>query len=80
MTVRGQPLGAQRSVQTETQSPTRVRRVFQRRGFLRRQTAMENRALSQAAAAPIPPRVEAGQGRAWGGALGAGPEPRGPRS
>lgn len=70
MTVRGEPLGAQRPVKAQTQLPTGVGRVF-RRGFLRRQTAMETPALSEAVAAPIPQGLgrdgaKLGEGRGFG--------------
>lgn len=58
VTVWGQPLRVQRSVKTQTQSPTRVGRVLQP-GFLRSQTAAENTPLCDAEAGP--PKVRASE-------------------
>ena len=58
VTFGGQPLGVQRSVKTQAQSPTRVGRVLQP-SFLRRQSVFENQVLSDSEAAPIP--------QGWGG-------------
>lgn len=82
MAVRGQPLGAQRSVEAQAELAASVGRVFGR-GLLLRQTARETPALSKAVAAPTPTPTGWGGGRAtlgeelWeqgqrGGDLGAG--------
>lgn len=67
MTVWGQPLRVQRSMKTQTQPPTGVRRALQPR-FLRRQTASENSALRNEATGPRKAQAARGGARYWGGA------------
>lgn len=71
VTVWGQSLGVQRSMKTQTQSPTGVGRVLQR-GFLRGHTALENPALSDSVTAPSPPKAWGGTGPNLGRGPGAG--------
>lgn len=75
MTVWGQPLRVQRSVKTQTQSPTRVWRVLQP-GFLSGQTTEEKTARRDAEAGPPRHRpLGIRQDKTGGGAtyLGRGP-------
>lgn len=69
VTIRGQPLRVQRSMETQAQPPTGVGRILQP-SFLRCQSALENQALSDSGAAPTP-QGRGGKGPDVGGGAGA---------